>query len=296
MFIEARSDAFIALFRRGRSAPSTAWRRSVDRTGTCPSRAAFVIVTYELKMSPNWMIPRDEEQGEQDQRELDQALAADAGLVVGVTGGSDETHGRTDRPPGGVARSLRWPGPWRMARSSHPAPLRYGLEPDRPGPPHRRPNGPGPARFERACGITEPPVLDCQRARLRPRRPVSADGRPAGRDRAADVGLAGPPPPDPARRHRLRQDVDPGERHPGSPSRRSSSPTTRRSRPPSCTPSSASSSRTTPSSTSSATSTTTSPRRTCREATRTSRRIRRATTRSTGSATPRPMPCSSDGT
>ena len=30
-------------------------------------------------------------------------------------------------------------------------------------------------------------MLDCQRARLRPRRPVSADGRPAGRDRAADV-------------------------------------------------------------------------------------------------------------
>ena len=53
-------------------------------------------------------------------------------------------------------------------------------------------------------------------ARLRPRRPVPADRRPARGDRAAERrAREGPAPPDAARCHRLRQDVDPGKRHPG---------------------------------------------------------------------------------
>ena len=89
-------------------------------------------------------------------------------------------------------------------------------------------------------------------------------GRAAGRREA----------PGAARSHRLRQDLHDGEGDRGGPApRRSSWPTTRRSRP-SSTGSSRTSSPTTPSSTSSRTTTTTSRRRTSRRPTPTSRRMR----------------------
>ena len=145
-----------------------------------------------------------------------------------------------------------------------------------------------------SCGR---PVVDWVGARLPPRRPVRADGRPAPGHRPADRRpFARAPQPDAPGRHGHGQDVHDGQRHRrATTSRRWSWPTTRRS-PRSSTRSSASSSRTTRSSTSSATSTTTSPRPTCRGRTRTSRRTRRGTTRSTGCATPRPTRCSSGAT
>ncbi len=100
---------------------------------------------------------------------------------------------------------------------------------------------------------------------------IKAVNRRSGKGRTA---------PDPARRHRLRQDLHDGKRDRGMRSRpRSSLPTTRRL-PPSSMPSSAISSRKTGSSTSSPTTTTTSPSPTSRQRTSISRRTRPSTPRS----------------
>ena len=61
-----------------------------------------------------------------------------------------------------------------------------------------------------------PVPLEWERARLRPRRPIPADRRPANRHRAPEQRpRRRRAPSDPARRHRLGQDLDRGERHPG---------------------------------------------------------------------------------
>ena len=127
-------------------------------------------------------------------------------------------------------------------------------------------------------------------SRLMPALELVTDLTPAGDQPEAIAALggghrAGRPVPDPARHHRVGQELHDRRGHrEGAAAHASCSRPTRPS-PPSSPASSGSSSRRTGSSTSSPTTTTTSPRRTSRPPTPTSRRTRRSTTRSTGCAT-----------